>query len=73
MEPCLMCAGAILQSRIKKIIYGVENEKFGCVKSIEKLLSNPQFNHTTIIVSGVMKEEIEKLLKDFFKQMRNKE
>lgn len=73
MEPCLMCAGAILQSRIKKIIYGVDNEKFGCVKSIENVLNNNQFNHNTAIISGVMKEEIEKMLKDFFKGMRNKE
>ena len=72
MEPCLMCAGAILQSRIKKVVYGVQNEKFGCVDSIEKILSNKKFNHTTIIVSGVMKKEIEKMLKDFFKGMRNK-
>lgn len=72
MEPCLMCAGAILQSRIKKIVYGVDNEKFGCVKSIESVLSDNHFNHTTVIVSGIMKEEIEKMLKDFFKQMRNK-
>lgn len=72
MEPCLMCAGAILQSRIKKVVYGVPNEKFGCVESIEKILTNQKFNHTTTIVSGVMKEEIEKMLKDFFKGMRNK-
>ena len=72
MEPCLMCAGAILQSRIKKVIYGVDNEKFGCVKSIETILNNSQFNHTTVIVSGIMKEKIEKMLKDFFKEMRNK-
>lgn len=72
MEPCLMCAGAILQSRIKKIVYGVENEKFGCVNSVEKILSNQNFNHTAIIVSGIMKEEIEKMLKDFFKEMRNR-
>lgn len=71
MEPCLMCAGAILQSRIKKIIYGVENDKFGCAGSIENVLNNKQFNHTTIIVSGIKKDKIEKMLKDFFKQMRN--
>lgn len=71
MEPCLMCSGAILQSRIKKIIYGVENEKFGCVKSIENLFSNSKFNHKIEIVNGIMKVEIEKMLKDFFKQMRN--
>ena len=72
MEPCLMCAGAILQSRIKTVVYGVPNEKFGCVESVEKILTNQKFNHTTTVVSGVMKEEIEKMLKDFFKQMRNK-
>ena len=71
MEPCLMCAGAILQSRIKKVIYGVENEKFGCVNSIEKVFDNNKFNHQIEIESGILKQEIEKMLKDFFKQMRN--
>ena len=66
-----MCAGAILQSRIKKVVYGVENEKFGCVNSIEKIFDNNKFNHQVEVKNGVLKQEIEKMLKDFFKQMRN--
>ena len=72
MEPCLMCAGAILQARIKKVIYGVNNEKFGCATSIQNLLDSNRFNHNTTIVNGILKEKNEKILKDFFKQMRNK-
>lgn len=72
MEPCLMCAGAILQSRIKKIVYGVENQKFGYLKSIENIFDNDKLNHKPDIVGGIMSWEIEKMLKDFFKEMRNK-
>lgn len=71
MEPCLMCAGAILQSRIKKVYYGVKNEKFGCVNSVENIFKNSKFNHHVEVNSGIMKNKIEKMLKDFFKQMRN--
>ena len=71
MEPCLMCAGAIIQSRIKTIYYGVKNEKFGCDESIEKILNNDKMNHHVTVYSGYKQEKIEKLLKAFFKQMRN--
>ncbi len=71
MEPCLMCCGAILQSRIKKIFYGVKNEKFGCVQSIEKIFDNDKFNNHVEITGDICSREIAKMLKDFFKQMRN--
>ena len=71
MEPCLMCAGAILQARIKKVYYGVKNEKFGCDDSIEKILNNEKINHQVEVHSGYSQKKIEKMLKDFFKQMRN--
>ena len=66
MEPCMMCAGALIQSRIKKIIYGVNNEKFGYIESIEKLLSNKNLNHKVIVVSKICENEIRKMLKSFF-------
>jgi tRNA(adenine34) deaminase len=71
MEPCLMCAGAILQSRIKKIVYGIGNKKFGYVESIDSLLNNPQNNHSVDVISNICEEEIKTLVVDFFKEKRN--
>lgn len=71
MEPCLMCSGAIIQSRISKLYYGVKNEKFGCVESLESLFDNKKINHNVEVSGNIMRSEIEKMLKDFFKQMRN--
>ncbi len=71
LEPCLMCAGALLQSRIKTLIYATENEKFGYVKSIESILNNGKNNHKIKIISGIGREESQYLLKEFFKEKRN--
>lgn len=71
MEPCLMCAGAILQSRIKQVVYGAKNPKFGYIDSIEHIFNNKKNNHTVQIVSGICEEESSELLKDFFKDKRN--
>ena len=62
----MMCAGALIQSRIKKVIYGVNNEKFGHIESIEKLLSNKNLNHKVIVVSKICENEIRNMLKSFF-------
>lgn len=70
MEPCLMCAGAILQSRIKKIVYSVPNAKFGFIESIENIISNPKNNHNVIIEKGNLESEIKEMLTSFFKQKR---
>lgn len=70
MEPCSMCAGAISQARIKKIIYGVSNEKFGFTKFLKNELQKTMFGNEFVLVGGILDEEIEKLLKDFFKQKR---
>lgn len=70
MEPCLMCAGALLQSRISRLVYGTPNLKFGFVESIDSILNNGKNNHKIEICSGVCKEESEKMLKDFFKAKR---
>lgn len=70
MEPCMMCAGALIQSRIKKVIYGVNNEKFGHIESIEKLLSNKNLNHKVIVVSKICENEIRNMLKSFFMDKR---
>jgi tRNA(adenine34) deaminase len=72
LEPCLMCAGAIIQSRISKIIYATSNEKFGFAGSIENVLNNKKNNHKVKIISGFLEQESQKLLKNFFKTKRIK-
>ena len=71
LEPCLMCSGAIIQSRISKVVYGLSEERFGCIENTFEYFRNKQ-NHNVEISKGVLKEEIEKLMKDFFKEMRIK-
>ena len=71
LEPCLMCAGALIQSRIGKLVFATENEKFGYVGSISNVLNNKSNNHHTIIINGICKEKSQKLLKEFFKDKRN--
>ena len=70
MEPCLMCAGALIQSRIEKIVYGVENSKFGFVGSIDNIFSKESINHKVKIEKNICEKEIKKMLKDFFKDKR---
>lgn len=65
-EPCLMCMGAILSARIKKIVYGVSDKRFGT----KELANNNKFNHKCEITAGVLSEECERLLSDFFKNLR---
>lgn len=71
VEPCLMCAGAILQSRINKIVYGVNEPKMGCIISVFNVFDNIKYNHGIEIESGVCKEEIETMMKEFFQNLRN--
>lgn len=71
LEPCLMCAGALIQSRIGKLVFATENEKFGYVGSISNVLNNKNNNHHPIIINGICKEKSQKLLKEFFKDKRN--
>lgn len=70
LEPCQMCAGAIVQSRIKKIYIACMNPKAGCAGSILNLLDVKQFNHQVEIERGMMEEECSSMLKDFFKRLR---
>lgn len=70
VEPCPMCAGAILQARIKAVVFGTRNPKAGCAGSIYNILQDNRFNHQTEIVEGVRQEECAKLMKDFFKRFR---
>ncbi|MBQ8293053.1 MAG: tRNA adenosine(34) deaminase TadA [Bacilli bacterium] len=70
LEPCLMCTGALLQSRIKRIVYATTEPKHGVIESIDNVLDNPKFNHHIEITSGVLKEESSTLLKKFFHELR---
>ncbi len=70
LEPCQMCAGAIVQSRIARVVIGAMNPKAGCAGSILNLLQIPRFNHQAEITSGVCGEECSALLSDFFRRMR---
>ncbi len=70
LEPCAMCAGAILHARIKRVIYGAADYKTGVHQSVFNLFGNTQLNHHTEVISGVLAEECAVLLSDFFKKRR---
>ncbi len=70
LEPCPMCAGAIINSRIKKVYIGTKDEKTGACGSKLNLLEDYTFNHKVEIETGIMKNECEEILKKFFKELR---
>lgn len=72
LEPCPMCAGAILQSRVPRVVYGARDIKAGCVDSLYRLLNDPRFNHECTVTEGVMAEECGQILTDFFKGLRER-
>ena len=72
LEPCSMCAGALIQSRISKVFIGAMDEKTGACGSVLNLLSDYKFNHTVQIEKGILKNECETLLKTFFRELREK-
>ena len=71
LEPCQMCAGAIVQARIPRVVIGSMNPKAGCAGSILNILEMPQFNHMCSVTRGVLENECSRLLTDFFKELRN--
>ena len=72
LEPCQMCAGAIVQARIPKVVMGTTNPKAGCAGTVMEILNNPEFNHQVEVVSGVLVNECSKILKDFFVELRSR-
>ncbi|MGO4549015.1 tRNA adenosine(34) deaminase TadA [Paenibacillus sp. 2TAB23] len=72
LEPCPMCAGAIVQSRVKRVVYGTADPKAGCAGTLMNLLQEPRFNHETELTSGILQPECALLLKQFFRRLREK-
>ncbi len=71
LEPCQMCSGAIVQSRIPRVVIGCMNPKAGCAGSILNLLQVEEFNHQTELTKGVLEEECSQMMKEFFKELRD--
>ncbi len=69
-EPCIMCAGAMLQARIKRVVYGCPDPKAGAMGSLYDVANDPRLNHRIEVKSGVMSKECSGLLSDFFKRLR---
>ena len=70
LEPCQMCAGAIVQARIPEVYMGCMNPKAGCAGSILNILQMPEFNHQVAVTRGILEEECSNMLKTFFKELR---
>lgn len=72
VEPCAMCAGAMINARVGKLVYGTKEPKTGCCGSLYDLISDERMNHRIPREQGVMQEECEKIMKDFFAERRKK-
>ncbi len=72
LEPCQMCAGAIVQSRMKRVVIGSMNAKAGCAGSVLNLLQMQQFNHQVEITLGIREEECSQMLSQFFRELRER-
>jgi tRNA(adenine34) deaminase len=69
-EPCVMCAGAMINARLSKLVYGCKDKKYGAVTSLYDITSNPLLNHQVKVVSGVLEKECSDILKMFFRMRR---
>lgn len=72
LEPCPMCAGAIVQARIPRVLYGASNPKAGCAGSVLNLLDEARFNHQASVEAGLLGEDCAALMRDFFRALREK-
>lgn len=70
LEPCQMCSGAIVQSRMSRVVVGCMNPKAGCAGSVLNLLNMEEFNHQVELTTGVLEEECSQMMKTFFKELR---
>ena len=73
IEPCVMCAGALVNARVKRLVYGAADERFGAVETLFRLCDHESLNHRIEITSGVLADECRALMQDFFRQRRMSE
>ncbi len=71
IEPCVMCAGALLNARVKRLVYGATEERFGAVDSLLQLCTHSSLNHQVEVTSGILADECRALMQSFFKQRRS--
>ncbi len=71
LEPCPMCAGALVNARIPRLVYGAPDPKMGCVHSLHQLCTDPRMNHRMDVTAGVLEPQCAQILKDFFKLRRS--
>lgn len=72
IEPCAMCAGALVNARVKRLVYGAADERFGAAETIFNICNNSSLNHRLEITSGILTDECRQLIQDFFRQKREK-
>jgi tRNA(adenine34) deaminase len=72
LEPCAMCAGAIIQARINRLVYGARDPKAGAVHSIFNIVNHPKLNHQVVVQEGILANECSQLLTEFFREQRRK-
>jgi len=72
IEPCIMCAGALLQARVRRLVYGAPDPKAGACVSLYRLLEDPRLNHRVEVTGGILEAECRRLLQDFFQARRGK-
>lgn len=70
IEPCVMCAGALVNARIKRLVYGAADERFGAVETLFRLCDSELLNHRIEITSGILADECRELMQDFFRKRR---
>jgi tRNA(adenine34) deaminase len=71
IEPCAMCAGALINARVKRLVYGARDERFGAVETLFRICDSDFLNHKIEITAGVLAEDCRKLVQDFFRQKRD--
>ncbi len=73
IEPCAMCAGALVNARVKRLVFGARDERFGAVETVFNICNNSSLNHQMEIKSGILAKECRALMQDFFREKRNRQ